>query len=242
MEIDKVKRNSYVYIHKCKENGIPFYVGKGTGKRAHSKSKRSNRWQEKVDSLDVCYEVEIVKNELSETEAYELERELIKKYGCEWNNSGSLVNQSSGGDVISGDGITFDIELPAEFREIIEQDDDFKDLGKNEQKDFINSILPKIIELSELYKKIILGSEESYTMLYSSVSVFFEDLPRVIKKYNSSKISFREFATHFQDYIWDLEAYLEEAGCEPQNDFLISLAKSTYDFFNEKLDLLYDEK
>lgn len=243
MRIDKVKRNYYVYLHKDKETDIPFYVGKGAGNRAYSKYKRSNAWKKKVDSFSAGYKVEIVEDGITEAEAYDLERKLIGKYGCEWDNSGTLVNQSSGGNVITGDnfGITIDIELPSQIAEIIEQEDDFKDLDETEQKDFIRSILPKIIELSEPYKTIN-EIDEYPSFLDNCVFNFLYYMPKVINKYNSSKISFGYLADYFEGCIWDIQGELEEAGSEPQREGIIDLAKSICGFFNERLDYLYNEK
>lgn len=244
MDIDKVAKDSYTYIHKDKETGIPFYVGKGRGNRAHSKSKRSNAWKRKVENLSNGYEVEIIKDNISESEAYELENELIEQYGYEWNNSGILVNQKSGGDVLAGDGlmVSINVNLPSEIAEILEEEDDFKDLNETEQKDFINSIFPKITELSAIYKKILTDSEEdSYTYLENLIDNFLSDIPKAIKIYNSAKISFREFASYFQGAIWDVESELEVQHKETQKKGMVELAKAIYDFFNPKLDYLYNE-
>ena len=70
--------NYYVYLHKTKD-GIPFYVGKGKGRRAWSTSRNSN-WKEFVNKIDE-YEVEIVYDTLSEEQSLEIEKNLIATIG-----------------------------------------------------------------------------------------------------------------------------------------------------------------
>jgi hypothetical protein len=63
----------YVYIHKSLDDKI-FYVGKGKGKRAFSKSRRSKAWQKKAQE---GYSVGIIKNFEEESLALNLEISLI---------------------------------------------------------------------------------------------------------------------------------------------------------------------
>lgn len=71
-----MNKNYYVYIHKDMEGNI-FYVGKGLGKRAYSKSGRNSYWKRVIEK---GYTVEIFMDKLSEDEAFELEIELISIY------------------------------------------------------------------------------------------------------------------------------------------------------------------
>ena len=67
----------YVYEHIRNDNNSCFYVGKGHGKRAYSKSRNEhhNRIARKCGMT-----VNIVKENLSEEEAFKLEHELICDY------------------------------------------------------------------------------------------------------------------------------------------------------------------
>lgn len=80
----------YVYLHKKNTDKSVFYVGKGTGKRAWKKSQRSEYWK-RIEKKHGRI-VEILKNELNEQEAFDLEKETIKFYGrknlCNLNDGG----------------------------------------------------------------------------------------------------------------------------------------------------------
>jgi hypothetical protein len=231
MNIDKVKKDFYTYIHKYKETGVPFYVGKGRGNRAYSNSKRSNAWKRKIDSLANGYEVEIVESGISETEAYELESELIKKHGFEWDNTGTLVNQGSGEHILFGGGVSFPINLSTEIEEALEKEDDFRN--------FTYSILPKAKEFHDIYNKIQGDSnEDSCTDIEDAVSDFCYFIPKIINKFNSSKISFREFVSHLEFYVEGVEFALEDADHEVEKEGMLELAKTIYDFFSPKLNYL----
>lgn len=76
----------YVYTHKDKD-GVVFYVGKGTGKRAHSRD-RSPEWIEYLDTKsDSRFTVEIVRDGISEQDAFEIEDAVMKIHG------GTIVNR-----------------------------------------------------------------------------------------------------------------------------------------------------
>lgn len=98
----------YVYEHIRDDTGKCFYVGKGHGKRAYQKSR--NEHHDRVTNK-TSFTIKIIKDNLTEEEAYKLEREVIedyvfnKKYGIDiigYNNNkdenGHLTNHSFGGD------------------------------------------------------------------------------------------------------------------------------------------------
>jgi hypothetical protein len=72
--------NYYVYLHKTKD-GVPFYVGKGKGKRAYSTNRNAD-WLRFVDSIG-DYDVEIPHSNLSEDKALEIEKNLIAEIGLD---------------------------------------------------------------------------------------------------------------------------------------------------------------
>jgi hypothetical protein len=82
----------YVYQHRRADTGEVFYIGKGHGKRLYSKN-RNNYWKRIVDKHGLV--VEVVKEDLTEDEAFQLEVELIKQYK---EQGLSLSNMTDGGE------------------------------------------------------------------------------------------------------------------------------------------------
>jgi len=107
-----IERKYYVYIHayptgkgvrfhhqNCviDTNGHPFYVGKGTGNRAYDLNRNEGHGvilrQLKKRNHPTCDIVRIVKDGLTEAEAYALESKLIHFFGTRFDkNPGILVN------------------------------------------------------------------------------------------------------------------------------------------------------
>ena len=86
----------YVYTY-LREDGTPYYVGKGKDKRAWYRSKRERIRKPKNESNIV-----IVKDNLTEEEAHELEINLISKYGRKDIGTGILRNKTDGGEGVAG--------------------------------------------------------------------------------------------------------------------------------------------
>ena len=85
----------YIYLHRRATDNTVFYVGKGHGKRAWFVNNRSNRWNYIVTKHG--YNVVIVQDNLTEEQAFILEKELIADIGKE-----SLCNMTDGGEGASG--------------------------------------------------------------------------------------------------------------------------------------------
>jgi hypothetical protein len=85
----------YVYLHTRNDTGEVFYVGKGQGRRAWWKNGRNRHWHFLAQKHG--YEVHIWCDELTEAQAFEIEKERISFYGR--NN---LCNYTDGGDGASG--------------------------------------------------------------------------------------------------------------------------------------------
>lgn len=95
----------YVYAYLRISNsqvssvGTPYYIGKGKGKRAFDGQHVVSVPREKE-------RIVIIKNYLSEAEAFELEKLLISYYGRVDNHTGILRNLTNGGEGGSGRVIT----------------------------------------------------------------------------------------------------------------------------------------
>lgn len=83
----------YVYVHYRGDNGNPFYVGKGKGRRAYDKWSRNRHWNYIVNKHGYSYK--IIRENLNENCANTLERIEIARL----RNSGfDLCNMTDGGD------------------------------------------------------------------------------------------------------------------------------------------------
>jgi hypothetical protein len=87
--------NIYYVYQYVREDGTPYYIGKGKKGRAYSKNHAINL--PKNDSR-----ILILKENLSESAAHELEIYLISKYGRKDINTGILRNKTDGGEGVSG--------------------------------------------------------------------------------------------------------------------------------------------
>ena len=86
----------YVYMHVNLKNSEPFYVGKGSNKRAYSHSRRSKMWKYTVNKYG-GFGVVFLGKFLSEIESFELEKHWIDKIGRRDKGNGTLINFTDGG-------------------------------------------------------------------------------------------------------------------------------------------------
>jgi hypothetical protein len=88
-------RNFYVYFHINPIKGEVFYVGKGWGNRAWEKTYRNRYWHNTANKYG--YLIHIVEDNLTEEEAFDLEKFYVEKIGRKNLGTGHLVNMTEGG-------------------------------------------------------------------------------------------------------------------------------------------------
>ena len=72
-------RRFYVYVHIRLDNNTVFYIGKGTGNRAYKIYRGEGTHHDNICKACGC-KVVIIKNNLTESQAFRLESKMIKYY------------------------------------------------------------------------------------------------------------------------------------------------------------------
>ena len=84
----------YVYTY-LRNDGTPYYVGKGNGNRAYDNHGRIPVPKDKAN-------IQFYKTQITESEAFDVEIRLIKQYGKKCDNTGILLNIADGGQGSAG--------------------------------------------------------------------------------------------------------------------------------------------
>lgn len=231
---NEVERGYYVYIHKDKDSGIPFYVGKGKEQRAYSNKERSRYWHEKVKSLKNGYLVEIVKDNLSELEACSLEQDLIQKYGKTWNESGTLVNLTDGAAIEGGEIICgFSVTLPESIQKAWEQEDarrKYKDLSSTEIGNIVSSVIKKIENIQDAF--YVHHDPDTETDYEINLQMFIEQVLDSSKLLLKHKIVYRDFAIDLEDVKDDVELEIEEISASKEKKEMVLIGRVFYNLLN----------
>lgn len=107
----------YVYEHWRPDQDLCFYVGKGNGRRAQRIERRNADHSSVVAALaeiGMCVEVRMVASNISEDEAFRIERVRI----AFWRSAGiALTNKTAGGEGFSGFVRPFGIPLSESARQ-----------------------------------------------------------------------------------------------------------------------------
>ena len=130
--------SAYVYVHLRLESNIPFYVGKGTGKRIDDKKQRNKHWTNIVRKDGGCKKIKIVSN-IDDELAYLVEIEAIDKY----KKLGiKLANKTNGGEGQFGNKVNLGIAKSQSHKDKLR----IVNLGKKQSKETIEKRIKSIKE------------------------------------------------------------------------------------------------
>jgi len=239
---DGVERGFYVYVHKDKSNDVPFYVGKGRGKRAYSESRRTRAWSEKVAGLQNGYEVGIVAEDLSEEEAFDLEGDLIGKYGRLINNTGPLVNKTEGGSLDGEIIASISFALPRTQEEQREADREATPLKQHTweiRKQLGASITTQFQSFQRSYDALVgefvEEAEDEETDLEGAIDDVIQVALSSAKHLAKRQLSLNDFYRDIEEEREYLESMLEDYDPEVDKAEIASLAKEVEGYLRERL-------
>jgi hypothetical protein len=234
-DTEDLERGYYVYLHRDRATRTPFYVGKGKGRRAYDVEGRPLDWHKKVKSLTAGFDTEIVKNDLSEEDAYDLERELIRKYGKIADGKGTLLNVTDGGSLDFGEasvefGMILSPKLADAFREDYESRS-YRKLRPEERKSFSESLIKRIGQFRTRYNKTVVEDQETDFEL--DVDNLLWGVANLAEKYAKRKVSSKDFGYELEELYEDTESHLEDAkGEKPE---MVAIVKECRAFLEEKV-------
>lgn len=179
----------YVYLH-LKPSGEVFYVGKGTKKRAWSHNLRNRHWK-----YIVAYHgfvVQIHTDKLTEDQAFELERQLIKRY----RETGKLANVTDGGGGVSGSHVNRGIPKTESHKEKLRQINKGKKQSTetvNKRKESIRKRLDDgLITGFALEKNKVIGQKNSnFAGFYNTPKGVYESINSAAKANNCTEKAIR---------------------------------------------------
>lgn len=90
----------YVYQHLTADTKEVFYIGKGHSNRAFADAGRNKHWHDIVNKHN--FVVEFIAYFYNEKDALDFETSKIAEIGRTINNTGPLVNRTSGGQGVAG--------------------------------------------------------------------------------------------------------------------------------------------
>lgn len=95
----------YVYSYTDPTNNIVRYIGKGCGYRVTDFNRHNSvvvRWYNSLLNNGLAPIITIIKDNMIELDAFNLEKELVTQYGNVFNHTGTLFNFATGGEGYSG--------------------------------------------------------------------------------------------------------------------------------------------
>jgi len=214
IDSDGLMRGYYVYLHKDRETGEVFYVGKGHEKRAWQTTGRNDLWNKKVTALVNGWDVEIVQLDLTENEAFALEDELVEKYGRCAAEGGALTNWTPGGE--SPVSIKFSLEIPGDggwtdkYHEVRE----FKKFSRDKEETIIKAFNN---ELKLIYSSVQQLAKEARELFDDELSESVNDLEDTISflldaitEFIRRRMSWKDLAIEFEEQFDQLEMMIDD--------------------------------
>jgi len=226
-----VKRGYYVYFHKNKSTGEVFYIGKGSGDRAWDKTRRNKLWRSEVEKLSDGWDIEIIKRNLSENEAFYYEEKFIQSAGGSRAEGGGLTNWVPGGEHPSSLKIEIPIELSSDEQKNYESKI-YKKYSRKEQEVIAESINKTLVSLTERLDELESeGDSDGNEMLSDSSSmaiIIFGHLPDVSDDFKRRRISWKDFCVDIEKSLAEIEDEMEYK--DEVHEKVLSIYKSTNQF------------
>lgn len=202
----------YVYLHKDPKTGIPFYVGRGKGKRAYDRTSRHKEWHDFVETIGGEFKVEIVERNLRESDAGEIEANLITKYGKKRDGVGPLVNWTDGGEDEMGN-LTISIDI-SDLLSPESKENQKKKYGATVYRVLLGEERERFVKkFSEILESLledlddIHGEEDEWSSLEDTLST----LDDYIFQFSKKRISSQDMAFYIDEGIESLQADLKYA-------------------------------
>ncbi len=221
---DGVQRGYYVYVHKDVETDKVFYVGKGQGRRAWS-DRRSQYWKDAVAKLKQGWDVEIVADDLSEDEAFELEAKTVESHGGDMATGGVLANWIPGGE--HPVSVTFSIPLPessVRYQEVYNKERKFKSLPRIEQEVFSKSLKANLEEMIADFTDE--GDDETEAFHSENLISMLEGIAEEADRFLRRRISFHKFCLIIESEIEQIEF---ERNYQDEDDPMTETDEKAYD-------------
>ncbi|MCG2432112.1 hypothetical protein [Aequorivita xiaoshiensis] len=229
-------KEHYVYIHLNPKTNEIFYVGKGKGHRKSSKTGRNRKWNEYVQKLNGQFKILVLQNNLTEIEALELEKKIIRKIDWHYDDLTTNVTDSFPDleDAPTIQIVFGEVNQSTKSNEYIPKFR-FQNLSDSEiistLLDFPNEL--KIKKLSAEFEQVCEYFHENWDELEEIDEDIFFDIEGVIDtiedlltEYKSSeKNNLTDFITDLKREKIEIEIIQEDNPKGKQKEFLINLLK-----------------
>ena len=236
IDAEGVQRGYYVYLHRDRTTADVFYVGKGHGRRAWDAKGRSSLWKEKVSLIGGAWDVEIVRDDLSEIEAFELEAELVQKYGGAECRGGTLVNLIPGGE----DPFAVAVEFPGfylngDWFTAYNAARKFKAFSREEEETRVSQLKQAlesiVLHLEALEKEAEENEDGELEESVIEVDFVIDNLCDATYDFLKRRISWKKFALAVEEAVEDVEMQQEDVKHERVAPLFEQLSVLVEEFF-----------